>query len=134
LCADATITWLTNNCRNVSKSYVEATIKNRSRVVEWCNAPNTTACKSSFPTFRVLYSAGNSALSLQVASGKFLTSTIDATFATKIMNAAFSKNVGGQGNCAITPSGSVCGGIVPLLAVPGLLISTTPGFAPGPLF
>jgi hypothetical protein len=128
LCANKTKTWLMDNCLDVNQSYIEYSIRKRGKAVDWCDVPNITACTYSFPSYRAVFSAGNATLSQSIASGQFLASVVTPALASQIMNAAFSKNVGSEGAaCTITAEGSSCSGVVPLLAVPGLLISTTPG-------
>jgi len=128
LCSNKTINWLTNNCLNVNRSFVEKIIKQRGKAVEWCQAPSGTACTYEFPSYRAIFSAGNTTLSESLASGQFLVSSVTPALAAQAMNMAFSKNAGGSGvSCTITADGSSCNGVIALLAVPGLLLSTVPG-------
>ena len=129
LCSNKTINWLTSNCLDVNRSFVEYAIKKRGKVVGWCQAPSGTACTYNFPSYRAVFSAGNATLSQSIASGQFLVSSVTPALAAQVMNLAFSKNAGGSGvSCTITANGSTCDGVIPLLAVPGLLLSTEPGY------
>jgi hypothetical protein len=129
-CYGPVATWLTSFCQGIDLGKVEEAITSLIPGVDWCTRPATTPCVTSFSTDRAFYYAGNTSYSLQVAGSSFVPAAISAAQSRNIMRAAFQRFRAASSradSCNVTALGVSCREQVALLAVPGLLIHSTPG-------
>ncbi len=127
-CYGATATWLTSFCQGVDQGKVTAAIKSSNEGVDWCTAPAKQPCDTGFSSSRASFYAGNASYSLQVAGSPFVPAVISAAQSRDIMKAAFQRfRASHADSCTVTAQGVSCREQVALLAVPGLLVQSSPG-------
>jgi hypothetical protein len=130
-CYGSTSDWLTSFCQGVDQGKVMAAIRTPSAGIDWCTPPDSIPCDGSFSSERAAFYAGNLSYSLQVAASPFVPAVITAAQSRDIMQAAFRRfRASNKDACKATAQGVSCSEKVALLAVPGLLIQSSPGAGP----
>jgi hypothetical protein len=120
-------TWILDYCVGSSRELIDTKLYAGGNV-QWCNNQIYPMCIANFQSERALYIAGDDSAALTLAASTFLPSTVSLPFSAKIISTSFRRHAAGFGSpCTVSTAGSLCEGVISLLAVPGLLIKTVPG-------
>lgn len=101
----------------------------RTRAGGRCDAATVPICTDVYPPSRALYAAGSDAGAAAAALLPFLATTVDGSLMRELAARAFAKRMYGDGTpaCAGANGSVTCQTAVPLAAVPGMIIASTPG-------
>ena len=101
----------------------------RTRAGGRCDAATVPICTDVYPPSRALYAAGSDAGAAAAALLPFLATTVDGSLMLELAARAFAKRMYGDGTpaCAGANGSVTCQTAVPLAAVPGMIIASTPG-------